>query len=98
VASVNFNPEPIMAKTKAATSREDAVHVAATKKTLPADPDAMSIAEFCRRHGISKTHFYNLPLHLRPALMTVGCRKLVSKESARAWRARLTAESNAPAE
>jgi hypothetical protein len=45
---------------------------------------------FCREHGISRAHFYNL---LRrgdgPAIMKVGRRTLISAEAAAEWRKRM---------
>ena len=55
-----------------------------------ADPLAFSIPEFCRRHGISRAHFYNLSKSGQgPALMRVGRRTLVSAEAAAEWRRRM---------
>jgi predicted DNA-binding transcriptional regulator AlpA len=55
-----------------------------------ADPLAFSIPEFCRRHGISRAHFYNLSKNGQgPALMRVGRRTLVSAEAAAEWRRRM---------
>ncbi len=60
---------------------------------------AFSIAEFCRRHGISRAHFYNL-LNSgdAPQVMRVGRRTLVSAEAAAQWRRRMEeAAQDAPA-
>ena len=55
-----------------------------------ADMLAFSISEFCRRHGISRAHFYNLSKSGdAPAVMRVGRRTLVSAEAAAAWRRRM---------
>jgi excisionase family DNA binding protein len=52
------------------------------------DADAYSLAEFCRRHGISLQLFYKLIQQGRaPATFRVGTRVLVSKEAAARWRA-----------
>ena len=51
--------------------------------------DAYSITEFCRSHGFSRASYYNLPLEDRPREMRVGSRKLISREAAAAWRARM---------
>ena len=57
---------------------------------LLADMLAFSIPEFCRRHGISRAHFYNLSKSGdAPAVMRVGRRTLVSAEAAAAWRRRM---------
>jgi len=55
-----------------------------------ADPLAFSIPEFCRRHGISRAHFYNLSKSGHgPAVMRVGRRTLISAEAAAQWRRRM---------
>ena len=49
----------------------------------PGEILAFSIAEFCRRHGISRAHFYNLRnAGDAPMLMRVGRRALISAEAA----------------
>jgi hypothetical protein len=48
--------------------------------------DSYSIAEFCARHGISRSGFYNLRPEDRPQLMRVGARILISREAAEKWR------------
>jgi predicted DNA-binding transcriptional regulator AlpA len=61
-----------------------------TVQLLYADPLAFSIPEFCRRHGISRAHFYNLfKSGHAPALMRVGRRTLISAEAAAEWRRRM---------
>ena len=51
---------------------------------------AFSIPQFCRRHGISRAHFYNLSkIGQGPALMRVGRRTLISAEAAAEWRRRM---------
>jgi len=60
-----------------------------TERT-PIELLAFSIPEFCRRHGISRAHFYNLwKSGEGPVVMRVGRRTLVSAESAAAWRRRM---------
>ena len=55
-----------------------------------ADALAFSIPEFCRRHGISRAHFYNLSKSGdSPAVMRVGRRTLISAEAAAEWRRRM---------
>jgi hypothetical protein len=49
------------------------------------DADAFSVAEFCRRHGISPQLFYKFKNEM-PATFRVGTRVLISKEAAAAWR------------
>ncbi len=54
---------------------------------------AFSIPEFCRRHGISRAHFYNLSkTGDAPTVMRVGRRTLISAEAAAAWRRDATDE------
>lgn len=49
--------------------------------------DALSIAQFCRRHGISASLYYKLKrAKQNPVEMKVGSRTLISCESAAAWR------------
>jgi len=50
------------------------------------EKDAMTIAEFCRRHGISRGMYYKLPRDQRPTEMRVGRRVLITREAAEAWR------------
>ena len=48
---------------------------------------ATSIAAFCKAHGISRAHFYNLRKRgLAPKTLAAGRRRLVSNEGAAAWR------------
>ena len=61
-----------------------------TAQLLLTDSLAFSIPEFCRRHGISRAHFYNLSKSGHgPALMRVGRRTLISAEAAAEWRRRM---------
>ena len=48
------------------------------KIAKPADPDAdaISISEFCRKHGISLQSFYKFKTEM-PATFTVGTRRLM---------------------
>ena len=56
---------------------------------LLAEMLAFSIREFCRRHAISRAHFYNLSKNgTAPVVMRVGPRTLISAEAA-AWRGRM---------
>ena len=52
---------------------------------LAAEPDAFSISEFCKRHGISPQLFYKFKNQM-PVTFRVGTRVLISKEAAAAWR------------
>jgi hypothetical protein len=58
------------------------------------EPDAYTISEFCARHNISRSGFYVLPDELRPRIMRVGARRLISKEAAAEWRHRMEADSS----
>ena len=51
--------------------------------------DAYDIPTFCKRHGgMSESFFHKLrSLGLGPAIMKVGARTLISRESAARWRA-----------
>ena len=49
------------------------------------DADAFSIADFCRRHGISVQLFYKFKDDM-PVTFRVGTRVLISREAAAAWR------------
>jgi predicted DNA-binding transcriptional regulator AlpA len=56
----------------------------------PGEMLAFSIPEFCRRHGISRAHFYNLSRNgAAPTVMRVGRRTLISAEAAAEWRLRM---------
>jgi hypothetical protein len=51
------------------------------------DVDAFSIEEFCRRHRVSRSTFYNMrALGLGPKEMRVMGRALITREAAEAWR------------
>jgi len=48
---------------------------------------AVLIPAFCKAHGISRAHFYNLLKRGKaPRTLLVGRRRLVSDESAAEWR------------
>jgi hypothetical protein len=55
--------------------------------------DAYSVAEFCRRHNISRGKYYDLPPEDRPREMRIGTRVLITQEEAAAWRARMVAKT-----
>jgi hypothetical protein len=58
------------------------------------DLDAFSVEEFCQRHGISRAFLYLLWRRGDgPCFMQVGTRRLISREAAGEWRARMTAAS-----
>jgi hypothetical protein len=54
--------------------------------------DALSIPEFCKRHGISPQLYYKFRSEM-PISFTVGTRRLISKEAAAAWRRAREAET-----
>ena len=48
---------------------------------------AFTIDEFCRAHGISRAHYFNLQNRGEgPRVMRAGTRVLISRESAADWR------------
>jgi predicted DNA-binding transcriptional regulator AlpA len=48
---------------------------------------AISVPAFCKAHGISRAHFYNLMKRGKaPRTLVAGRRRLVSDESAAEWR------------
>jgi predicted DNA-binding transcriptional regulator AlpA len=48
---------------------------------------AYSVHEFCKAHGISRAHFYNLKKRgLAPKTFVAGRRRLVADQSAADWR------------
>jgi len=54
--------------------------------------DALSIDEFCKRHGISRATYYNQQKDgVGPRVMKVGTRTLISMEAAAEWRRRMEA-------
>jgi len=54
--------------------------------------DAYSVAEFCRRNGISRATYYNLQRDgTGPRVMKVGARALISVEAATEWRRNMEA-------
>lgn len=57
---------------------------------------ATHVDAFCRDHGISRAHFYNLLKRGDgPAVMKVGRRTLISAEAATEWRRRMEALAGA---
>jgi hypothetical protein len=60
--------------------------------TAADEVDAFSIADFCKRHGISAQLFYKFKADM-PATFRIGTRVLVSKEAAARWRAEREAAS-----
>jgi hypothetical protein len=57
---------------------------------------ANHVDRFCREHGISRAHFYNLLKRGDgPVIMKVGRRTLISAEAAAEWRRRMESPSSA---
>lgn len=51
------------------------------------DKGAFTILEFCQRHGLSRSAFYNaVKAGQGPRVMRVGSRVMISREAAEAWR------------
>jgi predicted site-specific integrase-resolvase len=58
------------------------------------DLDAFSIQEFCRRHSISRSTYYNLRNAGKgPAESRVMGRVIITKESAQEWRRKITQQA-----
>ena len=56
-----------------------------------AELDAYSIEGFCKRHSISRSHYYNMkPAGTGPKESHSGGRVLITKESAAVWRKKIT--------
>jgi predicted DNA-binding transcriptional regulator AlpA len=57
-------------------------------------PAMMSIRDFCRSHGISRSFFYKLHKEGKgPPICKAGTRSLISAEAAVAWRHGLEQEA-----
>ena len=51
------------------------------------EKDAFNVIEFCQRHGLCRSSFYNLLTRGEgPRVMRVGSRIMISKEAAADWR------------
>ena len=51
------------------------------------EKDAVGILEFCQRHGLSRSTFYNLEkIGRAPKVMRLGAKIMVSKEAMADWR------------
>ena len=60
----------------------------------PVEALSMSISDFCRAHGFSRSHYFNLKKEGRgPREMRVGTRVLISREAAADWRAKCEADA-----
>ena len=65
------------------------------------DHDAYGVAEFCRRHGISRGYLYSLWRRGEgPRFMQAGDRRIITREAGADWRRKLEATATAthPAE
>jgi excisionase family DNA binding protein len=58
----------------------------------PYDPETYTVEEFCRRHNVSRSYFYEvlLPEGAAPAMTTLGRHRSITREAAAAWRAHWT--------
>ena len=56
------------------------------------DHDAYGVAEFCRRHGISRGYLYSLWRRGEgPRFMQAGDRRIITREAGADWRRELEA-------
>lgn len=51
---------------------------------------AYTVREFCAAHRLSRALFYKMDAAQRPAILKIGRRTIISRESAEAWRAKMT--------
>ena len=57
-------------------------------RPVPAERDVYSVSAFCTRHSISRDKFYELQREGQaPETIRIGNRQLVTRESAKRWRA-----------
>ena len=65
---------------------------------MTVEKDAYTVSEFCERHGISRSKYYEL-VHAGegPKVFRVGTKPLISREAAAKWRARMEAKNAAAA-
>lgn len=57
---------------------------------MSVNQNALSVIEFCRSFGISRSMFYKLLREGRgPRLMKIGRRTLITPEAAQEWKIRL---------
>lgn len=95
--TARVRPKTIGAKPRAAMAHRDregegAAGSGTGPPTAADDVDAFSVAEFCRRHGISPQLFYKFKDQM-PATIRIGSRVLIPKEAAAAWRRERVAAS-----
>ena len=61
------------------------------------EPAATTISEFCKTHGISRSHYYALRRKgCGPAEMRPGTKRLISREAAAAWRRQMERGAEVP--
>lgn len=61
---------------------------------MDAERDSYSVSEFCQRHGISRSKFYQLRNQGdAPVIFRVGAKPLISVEAAEAWRRNMEARA-----
>ncbi len=66
---------------------EKAARAAVADAMGVADRDAFTVSEFCQRHRISRTVFYQLLKHgTGPRIFKCGVKTLISREAAAEWR------------
>ena len=53
------------------------------------DREAFSIAEWCDSVRISRSFFYRLPPSLRPTVIKLGRRSLITRQASAAWQERM---------
>ena len=61
----------------------------------PHDPETYTVEEFCRRHNLSRSYFYEvlIPIGAAPAMTTLGRHRSITREAAAAWRAQWTGQT-----
>lgn len=95
--SVDDNSQPSgsrernAARHRASEDKDADAHNKATPRDLrpvPAERDVYSVSAFCTRHSISRDKFYELQREGEaPETIRIGNRQLVTRESAKRWRA-----------
>lgn len=67
------------------------------KRAIPlTDRFAINVREFCELVGISSATFYRLPPEKRPPVITLGDRRLITVDAAKAWLAGLMKSAPIP--
>ena len=61
-------------------------------KPMPANPDMLTVSDFCSQHRISKAFYYRLKRENRgPRETKINSKTLITKENAADWREQLQA-------